>query len=351
MSTAPPLRVGLFGVGHLGKIHLKCLLDLPSQFHLVGYHDPNPDAAAGLARWAAEKGIGAEQLPPFFESEAELLGAVEAIDIVAPTSAHAALASQALKLGLHCFIEKPVTSTLEEGEALLAAQKKSGAVVQVGHVERFNPAFQAAAAHLDSPRFIEAHRLAPFNPRGLDVPVVLDLMIHDIDLALHTIGSPVVRIAAHGVPIVSNTTDIANARLEFACGAVANLTASRVSLNPMRKVRLFQSGAYVSVDLLNKTTQVVKIEDVPGESDAQAPERDPFGFYLDVPDGPSKRLHIDSPEVAPNNAIGEELAQFHSAIVGETPCKVPLEDGLEALRVAGRIVDAIEASKQQIQRN
>lgn len=346
MHSETPLRIGLLGVGHLGKIHLKCLLDLPSQFSLVGYHDPGPDAAAELERWAEQKGIGAELLPPFFESEAELLDAVDAVDIVAPTSAHAGLASRALARGLHCFIEKPVTSNLEEGEALLLAQKIAGTVVQVGHVERFNPAFQAAAAHLEAPRFIEAHRLATFNPRGLDVPVVLDLMIHDIDLALHTIGSPVARVAAHGVAVVSNTPDIANARLEFECGAVANLTASRVSLSPMRKVRLFQSGAYVSVDLLNKSTQVVRIEDVPSEG--TGPERDPFGFYLDVPDGPSRRLHIESPEVASNNAIGEELAQFHSAICGKTACQVPLEEGLEALRVAGRIMDAIAASQHQI---
>jgi predicted dehydrogenase len=346
MQKGGVVKIGLFGVGHLGKIHLRCLLDLPSQFHLVGYHDPRPETDEELKTWAAEQGLDAERLPARFARVEDLLSAVDAVDIVAPTSEHAGLTEAALRRGLHCFIEKPVTATLEEGERLLSLQREGDAVVQVGHVERFNPAFQAAAAHLSAPRFIEAHRLAPFNPRGLDVPVVLDLMIHDIDLALHTIGSPVARVSAHGVAVVSSTPDIANARLEFECGAVANLTASRVSLSPMRKVRLFQQGAYVSVDLLNKSMQVVKIEDVPAEGEGA--ERDPFGLYLDVPGRPSRRLHIDTPEVKPNNAIGDELSGFYSAICGGAPCRVPLEEGLQALRVARQVMAAIEHSSQHI---
>jgi predicted dehydrogenase len=208
----------------------------------------------------------------------------------------------------------------------------------VGHVERFNPAFQATRLQLDQPRFIEAHRLAPFNPRGLDVSVVFDLMIHDIDLALHALEGDVVKVSANGVAVAGDSVDIANARIEFSSGAVANLTASRVSLSPMRKVRLFQPNAYLSVDLLNRKAQVVRLEDVPpGE------ERDPYGLYMDVPGKSARRLHIERPDISEANAIADELADFHAACIGTRPCQVPLEDGLAALRVAQDIMDRIQS--------
>lgn len=256
-----------------------------------------------------------------------------------PTASHAGLAERALKKGVHCFIEKPVTTTLAEAEALIHQRDAASRVVQVGHVERFNPAFEAARAHLEAPRFIEAHRLAPFNPRGLDVPVVLDLMIHDIDLALYALEGDVVRVAANGVPVVGSSVDIANARLEFSSGAVANLTASRVSITPMRKVRLFQPDAYLSVDLLNRSAQVIRLEDVDEGS-----ARDPYGMYLDVPGRTARRLHIEAPEVGETNAIAEELTDFHAACTGRAHCRVSLEDGLSALRVATEVMQRIEHS-------
>jgi predicted dehydrogenase len=334
---SPRLRIGVLGAGHLGRIHLQCLQSLQDCWETVGFHDPDQHATETAAALASTGGWSAPPLA--FPSPEALLEAVDAVAIVTPTVNHAALAERALGMGVHCFIEKPVTTTLVEAENLIRARNAAGRVVQVGHVERFNPAFEAAKAHLQAPRFIEAHRLAPFNPRGLDVPVVLDLMIHDIDLALHSLEGDVVRVAANGVAVVGNSVDIANARLEFSSGAVANLTASRVSINPMRKVRLFQPDAYLSVDLLNRSAQVIRLEDVLDQD-----ERDPFGLYLDIPGRKSRRLHIEEPEVGEANAIEEELTDFHAACAGHAACRVPLEDGLSALRVATEVMERIEHS-------
>ena len=331
------MRIGVLGAGHLGRIHLQCLHSLQDRWETVGFHDPDPQAVQAVRDLAVGQGWSSEPLA--FESPQALLEAVDAVAIVTPTPAHAAMAQQALEMGVHCFIEKPVTTTLAEAESLIYSRDAANRVVQVGHVERFNPAFEAARAHLQAPRFIEAHRLAPFNPRGLDVPVVLDLMIHDIDLALHSLDGDVIRVAANGVAVVGDSVDIANARLEFSSGAVANLTASRVSVHPMRKVRLFQPDAYLSVDLLNRSAQVMRLEDV----DALH-ERDPFGLYLDIPGKASRRLHIEEPNVGEANAIEDELADFHAACTGTSPCRVPLEDGLSALRVATEVMERIELS-------
>ena len=331
------LRIGVLGAGHLGRIHLKCLQSLSDRWELTGYHDPDPRAVEAVAAAAGKDGW--TDIPKAHDDAQSLIEAVDAVAIVAPTVAHAELAELALERGVHCFIEKPVTTSLAEAERLILKRDAAQRVVQVGHVERFNPAFEAARAHLQAPRFIEAHRLAPFNPRGLDVPVVLDLMIHDIDLALHTMEGEVVRVAANGVAVVGDSVDIANARLEFSSGAVANLTASRVSVNPMRKVRLFQPDAYLSVDLLHRKAQVMRLEDAP-----EGEERDPFGLYLDVPGRTARRLHIEEPEVGEANAIADELADFHAACSGRNPCRVPLEDGLSALRVATEVMERIELS-------
>lgn len=332
-----PLRIGLLGAGHLGRIHLRCLQSLGDSWEIAGYFDPDALAqqrvvdVANKEQWAS--------VPHAFSSSEELLEKVDAVAIVTPTPEHCSLAEKALNRGIHCFIEKPVTTTLAEAERLIGLRDETGCIVQVGHVERFNPAFEAAKAHLAAPRFIEAHRLAPFNPRGLDVPVVFDLMIHDIDLALHALQGDVVRVAANGVSVVGGSVDIANARLEFSSGAVANLTASRVSVKPMRKVRLFQPDAYLSVDLLNRSAQVMRLEDV-----ASHEERDPYGFYLDVPGRKARRIHIEEPEVGEANAIADELRDFHSACTGQKGCRVPLEDGLSALRVAQDIMERIAHS-------
>ena len=332
-----PLRIGVLGAGHLGRIHLRCLHSLADRWEVVGYHDPDPEAAVAVEALAQSEGW--PKVPAAFPSPQALFDAADAVAIVTPTPEHGKLAQEALARGIHCFIEKPVTTTLEEAEALVRARDAAQRVVQVGHVERFNPAFEAARSHLTDPRFIEAHRLAPFNPRGLDVPVVFDLMIHDIDLALHVLEGEVARVAANGVSVVGGSVDMANARLEFTSGAVANLTASRVSVNPMRKVRLFQPDAYLSVDLLNRSAQVMRLEDV-----AAGEERDPYGFYLDVPGRTARRIHIEEPEVGEANAIADELADFHAACSGRSACQVPLEDGLAALRVATEVMERIQHS-------
>ena len=331
------LRIGVLGAGHLGRIHLRCLQSLSSKWILAGHFDPDPKSNEAASTLASEENWATPSSA--FDSAEALIDAVDAVAIVTPTQHHVQLAEQVLKAGRHCFIEKPVATSYSDAERLIALRDQAGKVVQVGHVERFNPAFQATRLQLDRPRFIEAHRLAQFNPRGLDVSVVFDLMIHDIDLALHAMGSDVTRVAANGVAVVGDSVDIANARLEFASGAVANLTASRVSLSPMRKVRLFQPDAYLSVDLLNRKAQVVKLEDV-----AEGQERDPYGMYLDVPGKTARRLHIEAPEISEANAIADELADFHAACTGTAPCQVSLEDGLAALRVAQDIMDRIKDS-------
>ena len=330
------LRIGVLGAGHLGRIHLRCLQSLSEKWTLVGHFDPETEANQTTALMAEEEGWAHPSTP--FTSAKALIQASDAVAIVTPTEHHVALAEQVLLAGRHCFIEKPVATSFEDANRLIVLRDQAGSIVQVGHVERFNPAFQATRLQLDQPRFIEAHRLAPFNPRGLDVSVVFDLMIHDIDLALHALEGDVVKVSANGVAVAGDSVDIANARIEFSSGAVANLTASRVSLSPMRKVRLFQPNAYLSVDLLNRKAQVVRLEDVPpGE------KRDPYGLYMDVPGKSARRLHIEQPDISEANAIADELADFHAACIGTRPCQVPLEDGLAALRVAQDIMDRIQS--------
>ena len=331
------LRIGILGAGHLGRIHLRCLQSLPEKWTLMGHFDPNSEANAATKTMASEEGW-AQPSAPFASTDA-LIEACDAVAIVTPTEHHVSLAEQVLLAGRHCFIEKPVATSYADAQRLIGLRDNAGTVVQVGHVERFNPAFQATRLELNQPRFIEAHRLAPFNPRGLDVSVVFDLMIHDIDLALHALEGEVVRVSANGVAVAGDTVDIANARIEFSSGAVANLTASRVSLSPMRKVRLFQPNAYLSVDLLNRKAQVVRLEEAPAGE-----ERDPYGLYLDVPGKTARRLHIEQPDISEANAIADELADFHAACTGSAPCQVSLEDGLAALRVAQDIMDRIKES-------
>ena len=320
-----PIRIAVLGGGHLGRIHLQQLTQLPD-WHVVGFHDPHPEKCAALQQ---EFGIPAH---PSVES---LLGEVDVLDIVTPTVTHAALATQALQRGLHVFIEKPVTETVAEAEALLALAERAGRLVQVGHVERFNPAFQAALPYLADPMFIESHRLAQFNPRGTDVSVVLDLMIHDIDLILHVVRSPVVSIHASGVAVVSTTPDITNARIAFANGCVANLTASRISMKNMRKCRSFQHDAYIAVDMLEKSAEVVRMRTVQGEPD-------PFAVTIDLGEGKGVReISFEKPEVPTVNAIREELRSFAGSIRAGSPPAVPLVDGAAALRVAHAVLEEI----------
>lgn len=323
------LKIGVLGAGHLGKIHIKLLLELSDKYEFVGFFDPSDENA--------KSAIDAYNVTRFDSIEA-ILDAVDCIDIVTPTLSHFTCASSALRSSKHVFIEKPVTETVDEARKLINLAQEAGVKVQVGHVERFNPAFQAAVPYFNKPMFIETHRLAQFNPRGTDVPVVLDLMIHDLDAILSVVKSPVKRISASGVSVVSDTPDIANARIEFENGCVANLTASRISMKNMRKSRFFQKDAYISVDFLDKELEVVSMVDVEGEPN-------PFDIVFDLGEGkPTKKILFDKPDLEPTNAIKEELSSFHDAIVNDTTPIVPLEDGYLALDVAQQIVDKLKAS-------
>ena len=316
------LKAGVLGAGHLGKIHLK-LLQQSEKYDLVGFYDPSKENAQKVSN---EFGYRA------FNSIEELIEAVDVVDIVTPTLSHFDCAKQAIEKGCHIFIEKPITKTVVEAEAIRTLASQKHVKGQVGHVERFNPAFTAVQDMIVSPTFIECHRLAEFNPRGTDVPVVLDLMIHDIDIILSVVNSPVKNIHASGVTVISETPDIANARIEFENGCVANLTASRISMKNMRKSRFFQKDAYISVDFLEKKSEVVRMKDVPENPDE-------FAMILQNAEGVKKQIYFDNPEVTPNNAILDELESFATAIENNTKPVVSLQQGTNALRVAQRIID------------
>lgn len=326
------LKIGVLGAGHLGRIHVQQLREL-SEWEIAGVHDIDHNKAAAVA---------GEFNVPVADDVSGLIASVDAIDIVTPTLTHHDLAAQALSAGKHVFIEKPLVSTLIEAEKLVALTKATGKKVQVGHVERFNPAFRVAQSHLHRPMFIETHRLAQFNPRGTDVSVVLDLMIHDIDIVLHVVGVPVKNVHASGVSVVSDTPDIANARIEFENGCVANLTASRISLKNMRKSRFFQRDAYISVDMLTKQTEIVRMRAVEGDPD-------PFAITMDLGGGKGVReISFDRPEVPQLNAIREELRAFARAISGDSSPVVTIEDGAAALRTAHRILERMGEQHESI---
>lgn len=318
------LKIGVLGAGHLGKIHLTCINQLQSHYQLAGFYDPNPETARAVAET-----LGYHR----FTSIEELVEAVDVVDIVTPTLSHYDCAVTALNHAKHFFIEKPITKTLDEAAELIERSKKLGIKAQVGHVERFNPAYLASTPFIDSPMFIEGHRLAEFNPRGTDVSVVMDLMIHDIDVVLSMVKSPIKNISASGVAVISETADICNARLEFENGCVANLTASRISMKNMRKMRLFQRDAYITIDFLKKVSEVVRMDNVSADAE------DPFAMILDLPNGNKKRIYFENPKVEPNNAILEELKSLAFAIVNNETPKVTLHDGYNALIVANQIMD------------
>jgi predicted dehydrogenase len=316
------LKAGVLGAGHLGKIHLR-LLKQSDKYELVGFHDPNE---ANAKKVVDEFGY------TYFKSIDDLIDAVDMVDIVTPTLSHYECAKKAIAKGKHIFIEKPITNTVEEAEHIRELLAEHNIRGQVGHVERFNPAFIAVKENIINPMFIETHRLAEFNPRGTDVPVVLDLMIHDIDIILSVVKSKVKHVSASGVAVISDTPDIANARIEFENGCVANLTASRISLKNMRKSRFFQKDAYISVDFLEKKCEVVKMKDapeIPGD----------FDMILQNAEGVKKQIYFDNPTIPSNNAILDELETFAHAINTNTTPIVTLHDGTEALRVATMIIN------------
>jgi predicted dehydrogenase len=315
------VRIGVVGAGSLGYHHIRILRDVPGA-RIVGFHERSRERGAVVA---AELGV------PYFASLTDLLDATDAVTIVVPTPAHHAIGKASLERGKHVLIEKPIAVTLAEADELLDLARRAGVIVQTGHVERFNRAIRAALPHVESPRFVESNRLAPFNPRGSDVAVVLDLMIHDIDLVRTLVGGHVTAVDAVGVPVLTPFVDIANARLTFDSGAVANITASRVSKDRTRKLRMFQSSGYLSLDLAAGSGEFYRLR--PGldlESLSKAPRAiDDF----------VERILLEAPEGEP---LRLEFENFVAAIRGEGPVVVTGEDGREALAVALGIVREIE---------
>lgn len=316
------LKVGVFGVGHLGKFHLNNWKEIPG-IDLVGFFDPNDDTARDVCE--------RYQLPRFLDDEL-LMESCDAIDVVAPTTQHFSICEAAIKKGKHVFVEKPLANTMAEARALVKLSAESGVKVQVGHVERFNPAFLAIRDMPLNPMFIEVHRLAQFNPRGTEVSVILDLMIHDIDIILSIVNSDVRSISASGVGVMTETPDIANVRIEFDNGCVANLTSSRISMKKMRKMRLFQKDSYIGIDFLNKKTEIIRLKE-PQDSNA-------FAFDIETPTG-KKTIAIASPFVPEVNAIKMELMEFRDAVLNNTRTVVSEMDGLMAMDVAHQILEKI----------
>jgi predicted dehydrogenase len=317
------LKIGVFGVGHLGKFHLNNWKKIEGT-QLVGFFDPNDQTAAEI-----EKEYG---LKRFTDAE-ELMQQIDAADIVAPTTHHFSLCQLALRNGKHVFVEKPMADTMDQAREIVQLVKEAKVKFQVGHVERFNPAFTALKKRPLNPMFIEVHRLAQFNPRGTEVSVILDLMIHDIDIILHLVNSDVKQISASGVAVMTDTPDIANVRIEFHNGCVANLTSSRISMKRMRKMRLFQKDAYIGIDFLEKKTEIIKLM-TEGEEEL-------FHFEIETPHG-AKTIAIDNPVVEDVNAIEAELSAFCTSIRNDHRPPVNEIDGFVALEVAHEILRKIE---------
>ena len=317
------LKIGVFGVGHLGKFHLNNWKKIEGT-QLVGFFDPNDQTAAEI-----EKEYG---LKRYTDAEA-LMQQIDAADIVAPTNHHFSLCQLALRNGKHVFVEKPMADTMDQAREIVQLVKEAKVKFQVGHVERFNPAFTALKNRPLNPMFIEVHRLAQFNPRGTEVSVILDLMIHDIDIILHLVNSDVKQISASGVAVMTDTPDIANVRIEFHNGCVANLTSSRISMKRMRKMRLFQKDAYIGIDFLEKKTEIIKLM-TEGEEEL-------FHFDIETPHG-AKTIAIDNPVVEDVNAIEAELTAFCHSIRTDTRPPVNEIDGFVAMEVAHEILRKIE---------
>ncbi len=320
------LKIAVFGTGHLGKFHLNNWKEIDG-VELVGFFDPNDENAKVIE--------DTYQLKRFLDPSA-LMDACDAVDIVAPTIHHFELCKIALRKGKHVFVEKPLANTMEEARELVKLAKESNLKFQVGHVERFNPAFLALKGYTLKPMFIEVHRLAEFNPRGTDVSVVLDLMIHDIDIILHLVNSNVSYISANGVAVMSDTPDIANVRIEFDNGCVANLTSSRISLKKMRKIRLFQKDAYIGIDFLDKKAEIIRLN--------QPDDKNDFSFDIETNHG-TKSIGISNPKVEAVNAIKMELECFKDAIINNQETPVTIIDGFRAMEVAHLILEKIN-SKQ-----
>lgn len=324
------LKIGIFGVGHLGKFHLSNWQNIEG-IRIVGFYDPNDEHA----KEAIEK-YGLMR----YDDMDSLINDVDAIDVITPTQFHFPVCEAALRKSKHVFVEKPLANNMDEAKQLVKLAGEAKVKFQVGHVERFNPAFQALKGKSINPMFIEVHRLAQFNPRGTEVSVILDLMIHDIDIILHLVKSEIKNISASGVAVMTDTPDIANVRIEFHNGCVANLTSSRISMKKMRKIRLFQKDAYIGIDFLEKKTEIIKLK---SEGD-----EDLFCFDIETPGG-TKTIAVENPEILEQNAIKAELTAFRDAILLNTPTVVSEYDGLMAMEVAHQILEKI--GKKKIQEN
>ena len=316
------LKVGVIGAGHLGKFHLNNWAAIEG-VQLIGFCDTDDNNA----KLVSEK----YGLPRYKDSNT-LIDNCDIIDIVAPTIFHFQLCEAAIKKGKHVFVEKPLANTMDEARILVKLAKEANIKFQVGHVERFNPAFLSLQQYNLQPMFIEVHRLAQFNPRGTDVSVILDLMIHDIDIILTLVKSNVNYISANGVSVMSDTPDIANVRIEFDNGCVANLTSSRISMKKMRKMRLFQKDAYIGIDFLEKKTEIIKLN-APGDKNV-------FTFDIETNSG-KKTIAIANPDVKDVNAIKMELEEFRNAIINNTDTPVSVVDGFRAMDVAHQILEKI----------
>lgn len=317
------LKVGVFGVGHLGKFHLNNWNEIEN-VKIVGFFDPHNETAKQVA---ADYGIKR------FTDEEKLMELCDIVDIVVPTNEHYNLCIAAIRKGKHVFVEKPLAHTMQQAKDLVAMVKEAGIKMQVGHVERFNPAFMALQNIALKPMFIEVHRLAQFNPRGTEVSVIMDLMIHDIDIILSIVKSSVKQVQASGVAVLTDTPDIANVRIEFNNGCVANLTSSRISMKKMRKMRIFQKDAYIGLDFLNKKAEVIKIK--------QPDDKDVFEFDVETPNGSKKTIAVSNPTIEDGNAIKAELQSFVNAIINDTPTTVNEVDGYLAMDVAHQILSKI----------
>jgi len=322
------LKIGIFGVGHLGKFHISNWQTI-ANVSIVGFYDPNDtNAAEAINKFGLKR----------YDDIHSLLDAVDAVDIITPTQFHFPVCEAALRKSKHVFVEKPLANNMDEARQLIKLVGEAKVKFQVGHVERFNPAFQALKNKELNPMFIEVHRLAQFNPRGTEVSVILDLMIHDIDIILHLVKSPVKQISASGVAVMTDTPDIANVRIEFYNGCVANLTSSRISMKKMRKIRLFQKDAYIGIDFLEKKTEIIKLKTEEDE--------DLFSFDIETPNG-LKTIAVENPEVGEQNAIKAELTAFRDAIINDTPTVVSEHDGFIAMEVAHQILEKIGRQRGQ----
>ncbi|MCO6497127.1 MAG: Gfo/Idh/MocA family oxidoreductase [Chitinophagaceae bacterium] len=320
------LRVGVFGVGHLGKFHLNNWKSI-EEVNISGFFDPSDEISAEV-----EEKYGIKRFP----SAEELMEICDIVDIAAPTTYHFDLCKMAILKSKHVFVEKPMAHTMDEAREIVKLVKEADVKFQVGHVERFNPAFIATKEYISQPMFIEVHRLAQFNPRGTDVSVILDLMIHDIDIILSIVKSNVKHLSASGVTVLSDTPDIANVRIEFDNGCVANLTSSRISMKKMRKMRFFQKDAYIGIDFLSKKTEVIRYKT---EKDKNA-----LTFDIDTGHG-AKTIAVIAPEVKESNAILDELRSFVQAIHSDLTPRVSELDGYLAMEVAHQILDKIKKNQ------